>query len=120
MRLQSIATFNLIKYIAYCISSLTVLLFPVILISFIFSSIRFCFFSSSVLSYSSWFFNLYLSLKASIVCWHKASAMEEKQEDKKSFAELEKDYKTLKSNYEQLEKKYNNLYQFANFINIIK
>ncbi len=46
--------------------------------------------------------------------------MEEKQEDKKSFAELEKDYKTLKSNYEQLEKKYNNLYQFANFINIIK
>ncbi len=46
--------------------------------------------------------------------------IDEKQEDKKSFAELEKDYKTLKSNYEQLEKQYNKLNQFADFINIIK
>ena len=46
--------------------------------------------------------------------------MEEKQEDKKSFAELEKDYKTLKTNHEQLEKQFNQLNQFANFINIIK
>lgn len=46
--------------------------------------------------------------------------MEDKQEDKKSFAELEKDYKTLKTKYEQLEKQYNKLNQFVNFINIIK
>ena len=45
---------------------------------------------------------------------------EEKEEDKKSFAELAKDYKTLKSNYEQLEKQFNKLNQFANFINIVK